>query len=199
MKTVLYYLLFFFISLTSNGQLMLKAGPVYNIKDKFWEPGGHLASIDYSLSIGYKFNRFYTGFEFMDNNYISSGYEPYSFKQFQFSANFNPLKKTGLFLSGSVGMGYEKRSYTQTEIKYENGLSVATKNIIDEFGNYLVFTPGFGYEDRLIKDFNLFLGATLSYSYLHEIKSFYTPVGYKGGSFFSFKLNLCYLIKLKRK
>ncbi|MDA3927895.1 MAG: hypothetical protein PF541_02990 [Prolixibacteraceae bacterium] len=172
----------------SFAQLQVDAGPVFFIKDQFWKPDKNNISFDYNVSVGYNFNSMLIGLEYFQNNAMESGYDPYSFNQFNFFVRNFPLKRKNLFWSGSLGAAYENRTYETRILNWENEQTMVTS----EFGDYFALGVEVGYEDRLIRNKNLYVNIALCYNYYIETNSNYFHTMRTGDPFYALKLRLIY-------
>lgn len=173
----------------SFAQLQIEAGPVLFLKEQFWKQENYYVSIDYNASVGYNLNSALIGLEYFQNNAMSSGYDPYSFHQFNLLVRKFPLKRKNLFWSGSLGAAFENRTYETRIFNGENEQPMITTN---DFGDYLALGVEVGYENRLINNKNLYLNITLCFNYYIETHSNYIYTMGTGDPFYALKLRLIY-------
>lgn len=195
MKEVIISIIFLcFMAFEGFSQLQVGGGPAYFLNEKFQEE--QKSSLDYTLSVGYAIHKFDVGLEFIQNGYnsFSASKKYYEFYQYQTFGRFYPLKRRTWFLKGGINYSYEKiiTTYLDTE--------TSVREIYKEYGRLLGLEGGLGFQDRLIKNTNIFLNISLTYNYLKVIEDRYIYWDNKEKEpFYALKASLIYQFDLKKK
>lgn len=194
MKKIIVLVFLCFIAFESFSQLQVGGGPAYFLNEKFKEE--QRSSLDYTLSVGYAIHKFDVGLEFIQNGYnsFSASKKYYEFYQYQLFGRFYPLKRHTWFLKGGINYSDEKIITTYLDTK------TGVREIYKEYGRLLGLEGGLGFQDRLIKNTNIFLNISLTYNYLKVIEDRYIYWDNKEKEpFYALKASLIYQFDLKKK
>jgi hypothetical protein len=191
-KSGLIFFLLCFITIDCYSQLQIGGGPALFLNESFKEH--QYSSIDYSLTAGYVFNKFDAGFEFVQNEYRDDGWgkDYYEFYQYQLFGRFYPLKKRSWFIKAGINYSDERyhNSLTRNDSLYK----------FDEHGKLFGLEGGLGFQDRLIKNIDIFLNASLTYNYLKVLDYSYVNTSHKVPlPFYALKVSLIYQYNLKKR
>lgn len=177
------------LSISAKQGMNIGVGGAVLMNNKFWTPEEYAGAGSYDFTLSYSMNMLEVGAELFENKIFKSGYSNFSNIHLMPFVKYLPFEKNGLFLKGGIFYSSETK-----EKRYKDSEGA---NSISEHGEWLGYGLSFGYQERLVRNTNLFISIELSFNdYLKVPEDAYTWRFNNGKAFYGLKACLVYKLDL---
>lgn len=187
-KFILISLLAFIYCTVANAQINIGAGIDVHVSNDFYKVNQYYGGYSFNTYLSYRLDKIEPGIELFENTLYKSAYNEYQNLHYQLFLKYYPLK-SDIYVMGAAFYSNENRQQRYKVNSSDN------YEYLNDNGSWLGYGVSLGYQDRLIKNTNIYFNTELSFNdYAILLTDNYYSDNRIGLAFLGIKLRFIYKI-----